>query len=112
MKVLVFGGRDYADRVKVFSTLDQLNPKPTLIIEGGATGADRFARQWAASRDVPCQTFDADWNKYRRAAGAIRNTRMLVEGMPDRAVSFPGGKGTANMLSQARKAGLDVLEAT
>jgi hypothetical protein len=35
---------------------------------------------------------------------------MLMEGKPDLVVAFPGGRGTANMIEQARKAGVEVLE--
>jgi hypothetical protein len=42
-------------------------------------------------------------------AGPIRNQRMLVEGKPDLVVAFPGGKGTAGMVTLARNAGVDVI---
>jgi hypothetical protein len=35
---------------------------------------------------------------------------MLEEGKPDLVVAFPGGTGTANMVKQARAAGVEVLE--
>ena len=35
---------------------------------------------------------------------------MLMEGKPDLVVAFPGGAGTANMIKQARKAGVEVIE--
>jgi UDP-N-acetylmuramoylalanine-D-glutamate ligase len=34
---------------------------------------------------------------------------MLKEGRPDLVVAFPGGKGTANMVAQARAAGIRVF---
>jgi hypothetical protein len=37
---------------------------------------------------------------------------MLVEGKPDFVVAFPGGRGTANMIMQARQAGVPVVELT
>ena len=34
---------------------------------------------------------------------------MLAEGKPDLVVAFPGGAGTANMIEQARAAGVRVF---
>lgn len=54
--------------------------------------------------------FEADWHTHGRAAGPIRNRRMIEEGKPDLVVAFPGGRGTANMVNQARAAGIEVRE--
>lgn len=110
MRVLVCGGRDYADQPKVFDELARLHAdKPiTLLIEGGARGADFLAAQWAHLNGVPRESYPADWSK-GRAAGPIRNKRMLDEGKPDLVVAFPGGRGTANMIEQARRANVRIL---
>jgi hypothetical protein len=73
----------------------------TLIIEGGALGADRLAREWAEVSGVSVQTFEAEWKRFGRRAGPLRNKRMLDEGRPDGVVAFPGGAGTANMIDLA-----------
>ena len=109
-RVLVCGGRDYADRERVFSVLDRLHADRPLsaLIEGGARGADALGREWAKARSVPVQTYAADWSK-GRSAGPIRNRQMLDEGRPDLVVAFAGGAGTANMIAQAERAGVEVL---
>lgn len=43
-----------------------------------------------------------------KAAGPIRNQRMLDEGKPDLVVAFPGGRGTADMVRRAKAAGVPV----
>lgn len=108
MRVLVCGGRDFIDGAAVKSALDALPEGPLTIIEGGASGADNFARLWAEFRGVPCETYRADWSAHGRAAGPIRNKQMLDEGKPDLVIAFPGGRGTANMIKQARVAGVRV----
>lgn len=108
MRVLVCGGRDYADKEKVASTLEAIGP--SLIIEGGATGADYCAAHWAAKAGIPAETFSADWTAHGKAAGPIRNQRMIDEGKPDLVVAFPGGRGTADMVRRARAAGIEVKE--
>ena len=111
-RVLVCGGRDYADRARVFAVLDELHAKSPIgtIIEGGAKGADVLALAWAGRRDVEAVTVHAEWQRDGRKAGPLRNTKMLRAGRPDLVVAFPGGPGTADMVRQARKAGVEVLE--
>ena len=111
MRVLVCGGRDFADQACVYRVLDHLHARQpfAVLIEGGATGADALARQWAVDRGVPNQTFRAEWDKHGPAAGPLRNARMLAEGAPDLVVAFTGSNGTANMVRQARAAGVRVV---
>jgi hypothetical protein len=112
MRILVTGGRKYADRARVYSALDAVHAKHTitLLIEGGAKGADRLARDWATLRGVPFVTEKALWDQYGNAAGVLRNAAMLVKQRPDAVVAFPGGRGTADMVARARAAGLPVWE--
>lgn len=118
IRILVCGGRKYANREKVFSILDylvgcgednQLGHHCT-IIHGGAKGADALAGQWAACNWKEEKVYKADWDRYGNAAGAIRNTKMLVDGNPDYVVAFPGGRGTAHMVSIAKAGGISVIE--
>ena len=48
MRVLVCGGRDFQDARQMYSWLDGLLPRPTLI-QGGAFGADAIAARAALS---------------------------------------------------------------
>jgi hypothetical protein len=81
------------------------------IIEGGAQGADRFAREWAEAHAVKVETYYADW-RVGPKAGPIRNQRMLDDGRPDVVVAFAGGRGTADMVRRAMRAGVQVITAT
>lgn len=80
------------------------------LIEGDAPGADRMAGKWASKNNIAPLEFPAKWTKYGRAAGPIRNKQMLDEGKPDFVIAFPGNSGTANMIKQALKARIAVLE--
>lgn len=107
-RFLVCGGRDFDGHAWAFRTLDALTAgvEGVTIIQGGARGADAIARDWAKRRGVPCETFAADWRTHGRAAGPIRNQRMLDEGKPDYVVAFEGGRGTDDMLARAERAGV------
>lgn len=112
MRVLVTGGRNYHDRDRVFEVLDKLHAEAGVdyLCEGGAHGADMYGRQWAYKENIPQDTFEADWEHQGSFAGPMRNTRMLNEGKPDLVIAFPGGRGTADMVKKARRAGVQVVE--
>lgn len=114
MRVLICGGRDYQNKQYLFETLDALyafeDCKWSTIIQGGAQGADTLAVLWARANNIPVQTFFAEWKKYGKMAGYLRNKRMLFEGRPDLIIAFPGGRGTANMIAQAQEARARVLQ--
>lgn len=112
MRVIVCGGRDYADRDRVYAVLDKLHREAGIdrIIEGGALGADRLAFDWAEGLAVPTTRYEADWNAFGSFAGPRRNATMLEDGQPDLVIAFPGAAGTRDMIRQARRAGVDVVE--
>jgi len=111
MILLVCGGRDYSRASVVRATLDAIHAETpvTLVIHGGATGADHLAWLWAESKRVPSDSYPAKWSEHGKAAGPIRNEQMLAR-KPDLVVAFPGGNGTAHMVRIAKKAGVKVLE--
>jgi hypothetical protein len=110
MKVLVTGGRGFSNHTLLLTTLDRLHAVHpfTTLIHGGACGADRLAGEWAASRGIPVEVYLADWQKYGRAAGPIRNQQM-IDRKPDMVVAFPGGRGTADMVRRVRHAGIELV---
>lgn len=112
MKVLVCGGRDFDRRSFAYKTLDKLHKEHNfdLVIQGDARGADTIGRDWAFLHGINVRTFSANWEKYGKRAGMIRNSYMLKEGEPDLVIAFPGGNGTANMVMLARRANVNVIE--
>ncbi len=118
IKLLVCGGRDYLDRDKLYTTLDGILARnaPLLLIVGynpkdqKYQGADQLAFEWARDRKVGSWTFPADWGVHGKAAGPIRNKEMRDKGKPTHAVAFPGGRGTANMVSLLAEVGIKAWE--
>jgi predicted Rossmann-fold nucleotide-binding protein len=108
MEVIVTGGRDYKDYDKVCETLGKL--EITLLVQGGATGADWLAKRYAQEHRIACFEVAAEWTKYGKAAGPIRNKEMLLK-FPDAVVvAFPGDRGTANCVNEAIKLGRVVIK--
>lgn len=116
--LLVCGGRDYADRERVWRVLDRTAERVEILAvrHGAARGADSLAGEWARERGYPVEARPADWYPARlggrldRGAGPRRNAEMLAEGGVVAVVAFPGDSGTANMVERARRAGLPVWE--
>lgn len=82
------------------------NKKPTAIICGEARGADTLGKRYAEEHGIPVMSFPADWNKYKKAAGYIRNQEMAQHA--DALVAFWDGqsRGTKNMIEIAKKMNL------
>lgn len=110
MRVLVCGGRDFDDMDCVQCHLD--GQPISLIIHGGARGADKLASDYAFMMGIEEKCFPADWKRHGKAAGPIRNQQMMDEGRPDLVVAFPGGVGTADMVWRAKSAKIPVIEAS
>ncbi len=114
MKVLVCGGRDYHDRNAVERALWKLDSERgpiRAVLHGGASGADAEGMLWAVGAGIAAFAYPADWQKHGRAAGPMRNQQMIDEGEPDLVVAFPGGRGTADMVRRAERAGITVQHA-
>jgi hypothetical protein len=110
MKLIIAGSRSAslsdADRVR----LDAIHAEHHVaeVVSGGAKGVDEAGEAWAQSRGIEVRVFRADWRRYRRAAGPVRNREMAA--YADAVAVFPGGSGTRNMLTEARRAGLVVFD--
>jgi len=109
MIIVVTGGRDFTNTGYIFGCLDYLHGLRAVsgLIHGGARGVDTLCGMWAVSRGVPEIKCPANWDKYGKSAGIIRNQSMLVrDPAPEYAVIFPGGRGTSDMRQRIIKTGL------
>jgi hypothetical protein len=112
MRVLVCGGREgWQFRESALDKILSDRGPLTAFITGGGTGVDYYAWLWA-SRHCPHEriVFKADWKSMGKAAGPIRNQKMIDEGKPDLVVAFRGGRGTADMVRRAKLAKIEVIE--
>lgn len=75
---LVVGSRSFNDYELMRKTLDKLlsNHRDIEIVSGGALGADTLAERYAKEKGYELRVFKADWNKYGKIAGIIRNDEM------------------------------------
>jgi hypothetical protein len=121
MRVLVCGGRDLYEqdafewlRDHAIMALRKANldplPRADMIIHGDAKGADKAADRWGRSLGlivVPCP---ADWDRWKKRAGPIRNTQMLKRFEPDVTIALPGNTGTGDMITKSLAKGVPVIK--
>lgn len=81
MILAVVGSRTFYDYKLLDETLTrfhQVNPI-TEIVSGGARGADSLAERWANENNIPVKVYPAEWEKYGRRAGIIRNRYIISD---------------------------------
>jgi hypothetical protein len=113
IRLLICGDRNWTDRRSIESYLSGYSPELTTVIHGGASGADSIAGEIAENLSMGVEVFPADWHRYGRAAGPIRNRQML-DAHVDLVVWFhldiESSKGTKNMVAQARQTGIQTID--
>ena len=111
-RILICGDRNYKDWRKVQDYLNTIL-HTAIIIHGGARGADSLAGNLATGRNWGIMRFPAQWDKYGKAAGPIRNQEMVEYGKPTLVVYFhddiENSKGTKDMITRAEKANIKVI---
>ncbi len=110
-RVIVAGGRDFADYKLLSEMMDEYLSKVTddiFIVCGQARGADTLGEQYAKEHGYQVNYFPANWNRFGKSAGYIRNTEMAKNA--DALVAFWDGAslGTKHMIATAEQLGLDV----
>ena len=114
-KIAIVGSRNFNDfdlmnRVVFQDYIEKngLYAEDVMIISGGANGADKLAEKLAQLRGYKLVVFKADWNKYGKKAGIIRN-QYIVESA-DVVFAFWNKKssGTANSIQRAINLGKEL----
>ena len=113
MKLAIVGSRNYPREQytcfcqHVDSWIAGHQP-PSLIVSGGAQGADLLAARYAVEHKIPLKVFRPDWNTHGRAAGPIRNTLIVKE--CDAVIAFPLGDsvGTWDTVNKGKRCGKEV----
>jgi hypothetical protein len=123
MKLIIAGGRDIGEDVRgrdwskdrarlwaIYRAHHAEHGMPTEFVSGAAPGVDRFGEDVAKGFDMVPKRFPADWDKYPKAAGPIRNRQMAQ--YADALLLIWDGKsrGSANMKAEMLKLGKPVYE--
>jgi hypothetical protein len=114
MRIIFSGSRNWSDEPVVLDALKMIITKfekdQVTIVVGGAKGLDQIAENLAKSLHLKVDVFYADWDLHGKAAGPIRNQKMLDSGA-DLLVAFPSkdSKGTRHMIDISQKAGIKTI---
>lgn len=113
-RVIVAGSRHYQDFERVKKDLDYLLSRKAReetieIVSGGCRGADALGERYAREKGYSLAVFPADWDKFGKIAGPIRNHHMALYADALVAYLAPGSRGTSSMIEEARRAGLRVI---
>ena len=113
MKVLITGGRKNANLDLALDSIALLHDEVDIdyIVHGDAAGYDTLADNVANELGIDRFKVPANWVKYSKGAGSVRNKTMLDTFPIDIVLAFPGRNGTADMVKQAIKRGITVIYA-
>jgi SLOG family YspA-like protein len=109
MKLVIAGNRSFHDYQLLCQTLAPERHRITLVITGGARGADQLGYRWAWKHTIKHQLFRAEWERFGKSAGVRRNHVMAQAG--DVLVAFHGNNspGTAHIIACMRALGKPVV---
>lgn len=96
MRIAVVGSREGVSKLRVGEFVCSL-PKDTVIVSGGAPGVDAWAEFYANHAGLDTLIFPAEWDRYGKRAGFLRN-RQIVEAA-DRVVAFWNGRSRGTRLT-------------
>lgn len=109
MKVIIAGSRTIADYKLVEEAIKESGFEISCVVCGLAKGVDALGAKWAINNNVSVEYFPANWEKYGRAAGALRNIEMAE--VADAVITVWNGKsrGTKHMIHVAKEKGLKLF---
>ena len=113
--VLICGTREGVDEQLIIRDVMELEQRfgadNLFIVQGGALGVDAQARRIAVNRKLCHAEFPANWSRYGKAAGPIRNQDMLDIARPQVVLAYPSRAsiGTRHMIQIARERGIEVI---
>lgn len=108
MRTIIAGSRTVRDPACVVEAVRASGIEPSVVLSGGARGADRLGAAWALVRQIPVEIYPADWEKHGKGAGVIRNQQMAEKAEALIAVWDGNSRGTQDMIKRALNRGLVV----
>lgn len=110
MRIIIAGSRNVTEH-EVRNALDKCSwiGFASAIVSGGARGADKYGENWAEEQLINIHRYPADWEKYGKRAGPLRNQLMSENAEGLIAIWDGKSRGTCNMIELAKTRGLRVL---
>lgn len=109
MKCIIAGSRTIRDYAIVEAAIEASGFAITQVVSGCARGVDSLGEQWAHQHELLVARFPAEWGRYGKSAGPIRNSAMVQHSDALIAVWDGRSAGTKDMIGRANKRGLRVF---
>ena len=120
-RIVICGGRHFNDYEQLKTTITNFLKQRKIeienveIVSGHCQGADMLGEQYAKEYGLKLTIFPADWQRYKRKAGPIRNKQMIeyimqTENKAVIAFVSENSKGTKQTVLLAKRAGIFVVE--
>lgn len=108
MKTVIFGSRTITNYSLIEKAISEANFIITELVSGHAPGVDTLAERWARLNGIPITPFPAQWNKYGKKAGPLRNADMA--NYAEQAIGIWDGKspGTKDMINKVKAKSIPV----
>ena len=120
-RIVVCGGRRFNDYEELKSTITNFLRQRKIVLEnveivsGHCQGADMLGERYAKEYGIKFTIFPADWERYKRKAGPIRNKQMIdhiMQAENKAVIAFisENSKGTKQTVLLAKRVGIPVVE--
>ncbi len=108
MKTIIAGSRGLNDYLALLNAIDCIDWQITEVISGTCKGADRLGERWARKNKIPISRYYADWKRYGKKAGILRNITMVENAKALLALWDGESKGTEHIITFANALKLKV----
>ena len=110
MRTIIAGSRYIDDYDFLCNVMDDLTIEPTVILCGCADGVDALGKRYAKENGIKIEYYLANWKKFDKAAGPMRNSKMVANAEALVLIWDGRSKGSGDVLAKARVKGLAIKE--
>lgn len=109
MRTIIAGSRHIFDVGLVHRAIAECGWTITVVLCGGQRGVDTIGKEWAKANGIPVVDYPADWFRYGKPAGPIRN-RQMARDAEALVLVHTDTPGSRSMLAEATAAALRIYE--
>jgi len=111
MKVIIAGSRNIGNYKLVKRVVELSDFDITEVVSGECRGVDKLGEKWAEENGIPIKSFPANWERYGKAAGPMRNAEMAEYADSLILIWNPKvSRGSRSMYKEAQKRNLPIFE--
>lgn len=109
MKTIIAGSRTIKNYNIIAHAMERIGWEVTEVVSGCASGVDTLGEEWARKNNIPIKHFPANWGRFGKSAGYIRNKELAEYAEACVAIWDGNSNGTQHMINLARNMNLKLL---